>query len=128
MPFLFVSMVCIVTAMHRNVINLQNVMDSWGTTVFENCLIDEIMALKTGVLPLQQCLRQGDMAAEQANKVSVLSCDETDESIRVKLAVFFTEIISGCSCGDEPAMLDGYGEVVLIIDKQSSDAWFSVGD
>ena len=84
------------------------------------------MALPANALPLQQGLSQGDIASEKPEKVSVINSDETDTQIIVKLGVYFTEIISGCSCGDDPGMLNGYCEMQVAIDKLSGDADFPV--
>ncbi len=111
--------------------NVKNVMlraslDAWNTDLFAQTLINEIMSFETGVLPLQQGLTQGDMASEQPTKVTVLTHHENDADIEVKLAVFFTEIISGCSCGDDPAMINAYCEMRLTINKQTAQGIFSV--
>lgn len=89
-------------------------------------LIKGIMALSANTLPLQQCLSQGDMASEKPEKISIINSDETDSQIIVKLSVYFTEIISGCSCGDDPGILNGYCEMQLALDKVSGDAHFQV--
>ena len=114
--------------MKKTIINFSKSLNSRDTEEFSAVLIDEIMALKTGILPLQQGLTQGDMAAEQPDKVTVLSRKETQQCVNVKLAVYFTEIISGCSCGDDPATLDGYCEMQLKIDKQTGTGHFYVVD
>ncbi len=101
---------------------------SWGTDSFSTELLNDIMLLKTGVMPLQQCLTQGDMASEHPTNVSLLSCHDSEENIVAKLAVFFTEIISGCSCGDDPGIINGYCEMQLTINKQSGEGVFQVID
>jgi len=105
-----------------------SVLRTWGTASFNNDLTNEIMLLKVGALPLQQCLVQGDMASEHASKITVLSSKENETELVVNLAVYFTEIISGCSCGDDPAILNGYCEMQLNINKVSGDAGFRVAD
>jgi len=112
--------------MREKNINFRYALDSWGSELFSKKIIAEIMALKAGVLPLQHGLTQGDMAAEKADKIALLACDENETNISVKIAVFFTEIISGCSCGDDPATLNGYCEMVLSIDKQTGLGCFEV--
>jgi len=114
--------------MSPNTINFELTLESWGTNLFSSTVIDEIMSLKTGVLPLQKGLTQGDMASEQPTKVSVINSRETEKNILIKLAVFFTEIISGCSCGDDPAVINGYCEMLLTIDKNTAEAAFDVLD
>jgi len=101
---------------------------SWGTDSFSTELLNDIMSLKTGVMPLQQGLTQGDMASEHPTNVSLLSYHDSEENIVAKLAVFFTEIISGCSCGDDPGIINGYCEMQLTINKQSGEGVFQVTD
>jgi len=108
--------------------NFSTVLNSWDSEFFSKNLINEIMALKTGVLPLQHGLTQGDMAAEQPSKISLLKRHETENEYIVKLAVYFTEIISGCSCGDEPATLNGYCEMLLTMNKKTGAGVFQVTD
>jgi len=110
------------------IINLNATLKSWGTENFNAALIGEIMSLKPGVIPLQQALTQGDTAAELPDKVSVISSSETDTDIVVMLAIFFTEIISGCSCGDEPENLNGYCEMQLLVKKSSAEAEFRIAN
>lgn len=112
--------------MDKKIIDFTVALNSWGTDLFSSTLIKEIMSLKTGVLPLQQGLSQGDMASEQPTKVTLISSDETETEVIAKLAVFFTEIISGCSCGDDPAVINGYCEMRLTMNKHSGQADFKV--
>lgn len=112
--------------MNKENINLSTALQHWGADSFHSMLIRDIMALSANSLPLQQGLSQGDMAAEKPEKVSVMASNETKSQIIVRLGVYFTEIISGCSCGDDPGMLNGYCEMELVIDKLSGDANFRV--
>lgn len=114
--------------MNKHKINFKKTLNCWGTDLFSTQVVDEIMSLKTGVLPLQHGLTQGDMASEQPTKVAVINSHETSNIIEVKLAVFFTEIISGCSCGDKPVDINGYCEMLLTIDKNTAAAAFCIID
>jgi hypothetical protein len=47
----------------------------------------------------------------------------------VKLGVFYTGIIAGCNCADDPTPIDTQTEYALIslrIDKQTAEADFSL--
>jgi hypothetical protein len=39
------------------------------------------------------------------------------ERIEIVVGVFFTEIVGGCSCGDEPVAVNGYVELSLRIER-----------
>jgi len=100
--------------------------NNWGSDDFPSALINRISSLPDNSLPLQQGISQGDIASERPEKITIMNSDENDAQVIVKLGVYFTEIISGCSCGDDPASLNGYCEMQLTIDKQSGDASFKV--
>jgi len=112
--------------MNNTVINLISALNSWGESSFNTKLIGEIMALPENTLPLQQALSQGDIASERPDKISVMSSKATTTEIIIKLGVFFTEIISGCSCGDDPGSLSGYCEMQLTIERQNGNADFQI--
>jgi len=109
-----------------NAINFSSVLNSWGKDLFSSELVSYIMKLPKNSLPLQKGISQGDVASEQPDKVALLACDEKEAEFVIKLAVFFTEIVSGCSCGDEPESLTGYCEMQLTINKQSGLGHFQV--
>ncbi|MCK4742563.1 MAG: hypothetical protein KAT25_01950 [Sulfuriflexus sp.] len=112
--------------MNKIVINFISTLNSWGESSFNTKLIGDIMALPKNTLPLQKALSQGDMASERPDKISIMSSEETATEINIKLGVFFTEIISGCSCGDDPGSLNGYCEMQLTIDRLDGNAEFKV--
>jgi len=84
--------------------------------------------LAPDTLPLHQCTSQGGAVDDTDLSASILSIEETSNRIEVKMAVFFTEIIGGCSCGDDPVAENAYGELLAIIDKDSRQLSFSVID
>ena len=112
--------------MNNTIQNLGHIVEIWDTDTCNATLVSSIMALGPCAMPLQQGLSQGDMASERPEKVTVMSSHETESEIIIKLGVFFTEIISGCSCGDDPVSLNGYCEMQLTIDKLSGEANFRV--
>lgn len=57
---------------------------------------------------------------------SILSINDTENSIKVKTGVFFYESVGGCSCGDEPISVNTYCEIMATIDKHSKKILFSV--
>jgi len=58
--------------------------------------------------------------------VSVLGVRDTGSSIDVRLALFFTERVGGCSCGDDPMALNAHCELRLRLDKATADAAFEL--
>jgi len=97
----------------------------WGTPTFEDILKDEVRQLGIENLPLQQGLAHGSFTSGENLQVSVLSTSETTDAIEVKVGLFYTSIIAGCACEDDPTPqsdLPEYSEIGIRIDKASAEA------
>ena len=103
---------------------LTNVIQAWGNPDIKNVLKDEIQLLDPELLPLQQGLSQSSYVSDKPFNVIIFKVLDTDETIRVKAGVFYTGIIAGCSCADDPTPQDEqneYCEVQLDINKDTAD-------
>lgn len=72
---------------------------------------------------LQQGLRQGSHVGPSALQVRVLRSAVRGDVIEVKAGIFYTGIIAGCSCADDPTPVDElseYCELLLRIDCQTA--------
>lgn len=91
---------------------------------FKQQLKQEIEQLDKDSLPLHLATTQGGIVDASKLSVSVLNVTEENRddknAILVKIAVFFEEIIGGCSCGDDPLSANAYGEFLLNIDKTNA--------
>jgi hypothetical protein len=99
-----------------------------GTPALRDTLRQEIEALGAGDLPLQQGLSAGSYALDRDLRVMILAVAEEPTAIRVRAGIFFTSIIAGCSCADDPTPIDEqseYCEVRLDIDRATGET--SVG-
>ena len=105
---------------------LSDSLRAWDTEAFAKTLKREIQGLSPGLLPLHSCTRQGGMVDESNISASILTLSSTEDTIQVKLAVFFQEQVGGCSCHDDPVKENAYGEIMVNIDKRTADASFSV--
>lgn len=97
---------------------------AWSTAEFETILKKEIESLDAKSLPLQQGLTQTSHVSDEAFGVVILHTSADDESIHVKAGVFYSGIIAGCSCADDPTPLDTineYCEVQFEIDRQTTE-------
>lgn len=106
-------------------INLRKSLAVWGTPAFEARLRGEIEELDAGLLPLQQALSQGSYVTDAKFSVMLISAAEEATFLRVKLGIFYSAIIAGCSCADDPTPVDElpeYCQIELLIDKVSGDA------
>jgi len=105
-------------------INLLSVTKQWGTAAFDINLKNEIEKLSVNELPLQQGLSSSNIALDKNLKAIILTKEDMDEKYNVKVGVFYTGIISGCNCADDPSPVDEqneYCEVILSINKETGD-------
>ena len=105
-------------------IKLQQALHDWPTKSFEQSLKNELLALAPGILPLQQGVAQGGYVDDSDLQFTLLDKSATAHQIVVKVGVFFSEIIAGCSCGDDPVSEHAYCEISIHIDRQNAEAWF----
>lgn len=101
-------------------IQLTDSLSAWTTADFKPRFIAEVQRLDGRKLPLQAGLSLSSYALFDDFKVMVLNTEEDRDFIFVKTGLFYTGIISGCSCADDPTPLDEqneYCEVLFKIDK-----------
>ena len=105
-------------------IRFRKSLSAWNSPAFQDAVKQEIAHLDAGALPLQQGLSQGSHANCDNVSAIILSAAEQPGCIRVKAGLFFTSIIAGCSCADDPTPigeLSEYCVVQLDIDKQTAE-------
>ena len=95
-------------------------LQAWNTETFNDILKKELCSINSNLLPLQQGLKQSSYAIGENLSATVLSVESDKNYIRVKAGLFYTGIISGCNCADDPTPVDEineYCEVLLHINK-----------
>ena len=105
-------------------IQLQQSAIAWGRPDFNQVLKQEVEQLNAQQLPLQQGLRQGSYSNADDFRVMVISSADTVDEIIAKVGIFFTSIIAGCSCADDPTPIDDINEycvVRVVINKKTAD-------
>jgi hypothetical protein len=106
-------------------IRLRQALAAWETPGFEDVLKKEVEALPPDQLPLQQGLSAGSHALDDKPSVMVIAVSETAAGIRAKLGIFYSSVVAGCSCADDPtpvSELSEYCQVQLDIDKATAEA------
>ena len=104
-------------------IRLTKALSAWGTPEFEGALKQEIEQLDGAQLPLQQGLKTGSYALA-GHKAMLISTSEDAGVIRVKAGIFYSGILTGCACADDPTPVNEESEycvVQLDIDKQTAE-------
>lgn len=110
-------------------LKLNKSLDAWQTTGFIEILKEEVRQLGVNHLPLQQGLSSGSYALGNKLDVMYLSSTEKADSLQIRIAVFYTSIIAGCNCADDPTPVDEqseYCEVLLDINKASAETEVSL--
>ena len=85
----------------------------------------EVDQLDAQLLPLQAGLSQGSYVSERKFTSMILSNTETPGAIVVSVGAFYTSIIAGCNCADDPSPVDEqteYCEMQFDINKLTSKA------
>jgi len=95
---------------------------AWQTDAFAQCLKRELMGLGKGGLPLARGVTYGGAVDDSDLTVTVLRSRDDGPAIVARVGVFFTEVIGGCSCGDDPTSTPAYCELRIRIDKATAEA------
>ena len=106
-------------------IKLEQALAAWGTDGFREQFKQEVEQLKAEQLPLQQGLALSSYVSADPFKVMVISDEADEKAIRVKAGVFYSGIIAGCSCSDDPTPTDvqpEYCDLEFVIDRSSGTA------
>ena len=104
-------------------LQLDKSLKAWATSDFREVVQHEIAQLDHDALPLQQGLSISSHVTDRPVQAMILGTQEEADLIRVKAGIFYTGIISGCSCADDPTPIAEQNEYCVLefcIDKQSA--------
>ena len=99
-------------------------LQAWGSPDFKDVLKREIEQLDAGELPLQQALSFSSHALGEGFSVMILGVGDTPTHIHATAGVFFSGVIAGCNCADDPTPVEPqheYCELRLTIDRGTAD-------
>lgn len=102
-----------------------------GTDDFKAVLKAEIEQLDPAELPLQQGIEHGSYYSGKPFTAMVIGVTDDAQAIRAKIGLFYTSIIAGCNCADDPTPPDEYTEYCeaeVVIDKQTAAANIALFD
>ena len=109
-------------------IRLPDSLREWDTAEFSGSFKREIQGLPSGTLPLQSRGMQNGLVDDSDLSLVLLQTTETEDMYEIRTGVFFSEIIGGCSCGDEPAVENAYCEIWVRIQKKTAAASMVLAD
>lgn len=105
-------------------IHLPETLKAWDTPTFRDVLKREIEHLDPGLLPLQEGLCRSSHVTATPFRAVPLAVDHDGSRLRVKSGIFYTGIIAGCSCADDPTPIDEQTEYCILqfdIDTTTGD-------
>lgn len=95
-------------------IRLPKSLNAWGTPEFKDVIRQEIAQMDATELPLQQGLTRSSHVTERPIQAMLLGATEDAGLLRVKAGIFYTGIIAGCSCADDPTPIDELNEYCVV--------------
>jgi hypothetical protein len=104
-------------------------LQAWNTPAFAETLAQEVAQLDIDALPLQAGLSQGSVALDDNLSVSIIGVSEETDRICARVGIFYSGIVAGCSCTDDPTPENRTTEfclVLLEIDKATAAASISL--
>ncbi|HFD31098.1 MAG TPA: hypothetical protein ENJ28_00085 [Gammaproteobacteria bacterium] len=104
-------------------ITLTKAVEAFGTEVFSEKLKSDIENIDKNLLPLQQGLSLSSYVGPSPFKAIILTTSEQGDTISAKIGIFYTGIIAGCSCSDDPSPVDEqneYCELQFTINKSNA--------
>lgn len=106
-------------------IHLSQSLRAWKSPDFDAVLKQEIGQLDAAQLPLQQGLSATSYALDDKFDVMVISAADDPAFIHAKVGIFYSGILGGCSCADDPTPVEPqseYCEMRVSIDKTTAQA------
>ncbi len=105
-------------------IRLTQTIKAFGSENFNKIAKEEIQNIDPMLLPLQQGLSLSSYVGNAAISVVILKVTNENNSIQIKTGVFYSGIIAGCSCSDDPSPTDEqneYCELQFEINKNTAE-------
>ena len=105
-------------------IKLEKTCRDRGSQHFNETFKHEVEQLDALQLPLQAGLSQSSVVSDEPFRVMVISTTESPQHIQVRAGVFYSGIIAGCSCADDPTPVEPqteYCELLFTIDRDSGE-------
>ena len=102
---------------------------AWGTDAFDEQFKALVEVLPHSALPLQQGLERSSYVSSEPFRVMVRSKGEERGMLHVEAGIFYSGIIAGCSCADDPTPIEPqteYCTVQFTIERDSGETRVSL--
>lgn len=106
-------------------IHLPRSLNAWNSPGFQDVLKREIEQQDPGRLPLQRGLSASSHALDDKFEVMIISVAEEPGVILARVGIFYSGIVAGCNCADDPTPVEPqseYCEALLAIDRTTAEA------
>lgn len=106
-------------------IRLSKALAAWGTPEFNTALKRELEQLPLDALPLQAGLSASSYVLDNRNiQTMVIDAHEQAGRVRAKVGIFYSGILGGCACADDPTPVNENSEYCVVqfdIDRDTAD-------
>ena len=102
---------------------------AWGRPEFDRVLKQEVAEKGRTALPLQQGLSASSVATDTTPEIMIIRAQEEGGSIQIKIGIFYTGVVAGCSCADDPTPVNEnqeYCTAQIVIDRRTAEATVSL--
>jgi hypothetical protein len=103
----------------------QSCLDAADASGLARHLAATLKSLPAGTLPLQAGCGQGGLVDDHDIATTILSTRQAAEQVSARVGVFFTEVVGGCNCNDDPVEVNAYCVIEVIIDRASGQVRIS---
>ena len=110
---------------------LPNTLAAFNSKNFKEIAKKEISQISKDLLPLQQGLSLSSYIGPSPFSVIILCNKEEHNVLKVKTGIFYTGIIAGCSCSDDPSPTDEqneYCEILFTVNKETANTQIQLLD
>ncbi len=104
-------------------------LNAWNSAEFRTVLKRELEQLDRDLLPLQEGLSLSSHVLDEPVTVIVMAATDTSDAIQARAGVFYSGIVAGCNCADDPTPVEAqneYCEIAITIDKATAAAVFAL--
>lgn len=109
-------------------VDLSNTRAAWGADNFSDVLKNEMRTIAPDLLPLYIESAQGGLMDFNDISISILSATENEKTLDLKVGLFYTELVGGCNCDDDPTPVNSWGTLEIIIERKTAATYFSLLD